>query len=185
MKTEQVVSGQAATAPTAPNVDGFAFVGWDKDFSNITGSLTVTAVYERVYTSPTFIVENVSAQKGETVTVAVNVKNNPGILAMTLSLAYDESAMTLVSASNGEALAALTMTASRNLTSGCKFGWDGVEISDGDIADGEILVLTFQVKNNAVAGEYDIEISYNAGDIMDNNLNTLSFNIENGTVTVG
>ncbi len=38
--------GKAATAPTAPAVEGYTFTGWDKDFSNVTGALTVNAVYE-------------------------------------------------------------------------------------------------------------------------------------------
>ena len=41
-----VEKGQAAKAPTAPAVDGFVFKSWDKDFTNVTSNLTVTAVYE-------------------------------------------------------------------------------------------------------------------------------------------
>ncbi len=42
-----VYEGQAATAPEVPEVDGYTFVGWDQDFSNVTSNMTVTAIYER------------------------------------------------------------------------------------------------------------------------------------------
>ena len=43
---DYVYEGQAATAPEAPEVEGYTFVGWDKDFSNVTSDMTVTAQYE-------------------------------------------------------------------------------------------------------------------------------------------
>ena len=39
--------GKAATAPNAPTVEGFKFIKWDKEISNITSDLTVNAVYEK------------------------------------------------------------------------------------------------------------------------------------------
>lgn len=184
LKAEIVESGKSATAPDIPTREGYSFVGWDKAFDNITNDMTVTAQYEKSYTKPTFVVQNVTAGKGDTVTVAINVKNNPGILAMTLSLTYDDSALDLTSVSNGAALSALTMTPSKTLSSGCKFAWDGLEITEDDVIDGEILVLTFAVSDSAANGAYDIVISYTEGDIYDNDINTLSFEIENGTITV-
>ena len=78
----------------------------------------------------------------------------------------------------------LTMTPSKTLDSGCKFAWDGVEIKEDDVTDGEILVLTFTISDSAASGAYDIAISYTDGDIYDNDINILSFEIENGTITV-
>ena len=46
--SEQVEHGHAATAPDAPEIEGYAFIGWDTDFSNVTSSLTVTAIYEKL-----------------------------------------------------------------------------------------------------------------------------------------
>ncbi len=46
LQSRPVAYGTAAVAPTAPVVEGYTFTGWDKDFSNITGDLTVTAIYE-------------------------------------------------------------------------------------------------------------------------------------------
>lgn len=43
---QTVVSGAAATAPADPVREGWTFIGWDVDFSNVTSDLTVTAQYE-------------------------------------------------------------------------------------------------------------------------------------------
>ena len=45
LKTETVSYGNAATAPANPTKENWTFKEWDKDFSNITGDLTVNAVY--------------------------------------------------------------------------------------------------------------------------------------------
>ena len=46
LKTEEVLEGAAATAPTDPTRDGYTFTGWDVDFSNVTADLVVTAQYQ-------------------------------------------------------------------------------------------------------------------------------------------
>ena len=45
LKTQVVESGKAATAPANPTRTGYTFIGWDRAFNNITGSLIVTAQY--------------------------------------------------------------------------------------------------------------------------------------------
>lgn len=45
LKTQTVKSGEAATAPEAPEVQGYRFEKWDASFENITENLTITAVY--------------------------------------------------------------------------------------------------------------------------------------------
>ena len=66
LKTESVELGQGATAPEVPNRTGYVFVGWDTDFSYVDCSITVTAVYARVWT-----VQFVDAQGNEVRTFSV------------------------------------------------------------------------------------------------------------------
>ena len=42
---QEVETLSAATAPEAPEVEGYHFIGWDVDFSNVTSDMTVTAQY--------------------------------------------------------------------------------------------------------------------------------------------
>ncbi len=43
----EVGKGGSAAAPAVPKVDGFTFIGWDKEFSNVTENMTVTAKWEK------------------------------------------------------------------------------------------------------------------------------------------
>lgn len=46
MKVESVLEGGDATAPTNSNRTGYTFIGWDKEFTNVTSDLTVNAKHE-------------------------------------------------------------------------------------------------------------------------------------------
>ena len=48
LKTQTVEEGSSATAPSNPSRDGYNFTGWDKDFSNVTANVTITAQYEKI-----------------------------------------------------------------------------------------------------------------------------------------
>ena len=48
IKTETVEKGKSAKAPNNPVKDGYKFVGWDKEFTNITSNLEVNAVFEEI-----------------------------------------------------------------------------------------------------------------------------------------
>ena len=46
LKSQTVEQGQAATAPENPTRNGYEFIGWDQDFSNVQADMFVTALYE-------------------------------------------------------------------------------------------------------------------------------------------
>ena len=102
----------------------------------------------------------------------------------TLKLEYD-SGLTLVSAESGEAFSSLVMTKPGKLTSPCKFIWDGQEISDGDIQDGEILNLSFQISKDVESGaELAVKLSYVNGDIVNTELNPIDVSVSNTVISV-
>ena len=47
LDTQVVRAGENATAPQTPEREGYTFAGWDKDFTNVTANLTVTATYTK------------------------------------------------------------------------------------------------------------------------------------------
>ena len=49
LKTERVKSGNPATAPSAPTLNGFVFDGWSCAFGKVTEDLTVRAEYTALY----------------------------------------------------------------------------------------------------------------------------------------
>ena len=131
------------------------------------------------------VVDTVKSAAGDTVQVRISVKDNPGILGMRLTVSYNESAMTLTGAANSSAVSdVLTLTKARTLRSGCKFVWDGVSLEPGDIQDGDVLVLEFQVSGSAAAGSYPVSVTCRSNDIVDNDLQSISPRIQNGSVTI-
>ena len=138
------------------------------------------------YDAPTFVVSNVTAAAGKTTDVAISVKNNPGILGMTLTLSYDADALTLTSAASGSAVSdVLAFTKPGRFTSPCNFTWDGIELSEDQIKDGEILILTFRVSDSAAPGSYPITVSFEDGSIIDNDLKPVYATVVNGSIRVG
>ena len=141
-----------------------------KDENTIRGTLTVNSE---------------TAAPGDTVDVRVSVKDNPGILGMTLKVDYVTVGLTLKNAESGDALKdVLTLTKPGSYQNNCKFLWDGMEIRDDQIKDGDMLILTFKVDENAEPGEYPILLSYSQDDIVDSNLKFIDLDIVDGGVTV-
>ena len=67
LSAQSVAHGSAAIEPTAPEREGYAFIGWDKDFSNVTEDMTVTAQYSANSYSITYTIngEEYTAQTYE------------------------------------------------------------------------------------------------------------------------
>ncbi len=133
----------------------------------------------------TITAETVNGAPGITVDVSVIVENNPGILGMTMKLEYDESALTLVEATNGEAFEVLKMTPPKNYKSGCNFVWYADDIASSDIADGSILDLKFTISEDVVFGEeFDITVTCQSGSVFDANLDPVDVVTVDGMVRV-
>ena len=134
---------------------------------------------------PSLEVESVQAKPGEDVTVTVNLRNNPGILGMAFHLYYDDNVCVLQSARSGEAVAdILEFTTSKTTGSGMRFLWDGIELSESDVHDGAVLILHFEIRDDAKVGNYPISIKYFDGDIVDNDLNNVSPTTKDGAITI-
>lgn len=67
LKKESVPAGSFATAPNVPIKEGYTFTGWDKDFTNITGNLVITAQYKANQYTVTFKDYDGTILKTETV----------------------------------------------------------------------------------------------------------------------
>lgn len=134
--------------------------------------------------STAFTVQSVTGEPGTTVNVPITVENNPGILGTTLQITYDEG-ITLTNATNGEAFSVLALTKPRTYASPCKFVWDEVDIDPKDVKDGEIIVLTFQIDENAAPGKvYNITMSYKKNDIVDRDLSEVNVALNNGKISI-
>lgn len=182
LKTETVELGNGATAPAAPVRENYTFTGWDKNFDSVMSDMIVTAQYEYSATEPTVVVGNVNASAGTTVTVSLQIVNNPGIAGAKFAVHY-ASELTLIGAASGEAFASLDYTEPGALTNGCPFNWDSLDAESK--TDGIFLTLTFKVSDAVVAGDVlNVSVSYVNGNVYDKNLQDVTLDIVNGTITI-
>ena len=182
LKTESVEAGKAATAPENPHREGYIFIGWDRDFSSVEKDIVITAEYLRI-TDTAFKVDTVSVTDvNKKVEVKVSVTNNPGILGMVFSVNYDEEMLKLVACQNGVALSALAFQEPSRLISGCNFVWYGSET--GEVTDGEMLILTFEIAESAEPGTYPISISWNDNAVYDSNSDMVAPEVTQGAIVI-
>lgn len=122
-------------------------------------------------------------EAGDTFSVSVKLSGNQGIADLRLALDYDTSIMTLIDVDEGSALSTLTYTDTNSTTSEgyaitpFNLMWDGI---DNDYSTGTLAILTFIVKDDAIAGSYEISFDYLSGDVAYFN----NFNLTNGDVTI-
>ena len=129
-------------------------------------------------------VASVDAVAGSTVSVDIEIENNPGVLGSILQVSYDEG-LTLKNAVSGTAFSSLTLTNPGEFSSPCNFVWDGTELAGSDIKDGVILTLTFDVSDDALPGDkYNIYVSSEEDNIVDTDLNPLSVSFSSGKISV-
>lgn len=99
-------------------------------------------------TAPQIVVSSVKGRAGDTVTVLVDLKNNPGFSGLNLYVTYSDS-LTLVEA--------VSMVDDLTFTSDKTMVWDGVSDYAGD---GTLLKLVFRISDAAEAGKYDVKVHF-------------------------
>ena len=127
----------------------------------------------------TITIGTVNAVPGDTVVVPISIENNPGIMAITVSITYDSSALTYQSYQRGF-LKDYTVAAhpDRNLI---RF----VNCENRNRRNNGIMVsLEFKVNENASFDLHPITIEYKAGDFCNWSLDKLMPDIVPGGVNV-
>ncbi len=146
--------------PTKTVSSGFATSILD---SSTAGTKTVTVTYEGMQTSftvtvkaaeidehaPQIVVESKTATAGDTVTVAVKIKNNPGFAGMVYDVFFDHSALELVSYELGLGEGICVASPMNKFTGKMNFQYAGMANIPGD---GTLVCFTFRIKDTAPVG---------------------------------
>ena len=105
-------------------------------------SMLPMATFAAEANSPSLTIDSVDATPGDTASVNINLKNNPGIVAATINVSFDEG-LTLVGAANGSVFPPTMqfvppkqLSTVGSITGNCNFQWNGTDIDDADIKDG-------------------------------------------------
>lgn len=125
------------------------------------------------------VVDTRTASTGGTVTVAISLKNNPGISGLQMKMRYDSSVLTLQNATAKN----LAVTFSEKLTANpySILWYDGLK---NVTTNGAIAEFTFKVNDKAKEGNYPITIEFDDDDISDVKDNNVHFEKVNGAVNV-
>ena len=94
-------------------------------------------------------VSDAAGAPGETVSVDINIGNNPGFNALNVAVVYDSANLAQTGVQNN--VSALYMTAGSSLV------WDGAENYTGT---GSLATVTFSIAPNAQIGEYEIKLVF-------------------------
>ncbi len=133
-----------------------------------------------VEAEPTFVVDSVVTEAGETVDVTISVKNNPGIASIKLSVTYDDS-LTLNSITYNSTIGGMSQQP-QTKDSPVTLNWfNGSADSHGDWV---FATLSFTVNDNATIGDYDVTVTYEADNVYNIAEENVTFAIENGKVEV-
>jgi len=150
--SQDVVEGAAAVAPTAPAVEGYTFKGWDKAFDNVTGDLTVTAVYEINKYTVTFVVGAQGVADGQLVwTVDYNTASS----AITVPTVTAASAAYAFAGWDKELPANITA----DITITAKFTTTGSAVNVTFVQGANGTILGTDDSGNPVVGDYTIAVS--------------------------
>ncbi len=123
------------------------------------------------------VVEQVTAQAGESVDVDVSLENNPGINTFTLSIEYDKDRLQLTG---------LTMNAGLGGSHNFSANTEAVTwLASADTSyNGVAFTLHFDVLEDANAGNAEVTVTYSAGGICNFNEEDVDFGIQPGGVNI-
>ncbi len=96
---QTIPEGEDAVEPKAPEHEGYEFIGWDGDFTNVTWDLTITAMYEEVI-NYSVEVGDVSANQGRRVFVPISMDN---LASGVFTITYDSEALRYITYTNPDA----------------------------------------------------------------------------------
>ena len=164
LKTQQVEYGSSATAPADPTREGYTFIGWDVDFSNVTSDLIVTALYQQNTPEPTtppnpnavhFSVGEVNAIPGSDVSVDFSINGEFEASGLTVYISYDADKLTLNGITKGQVwydLIDLEANVMSNTAAAGSVRFMAISPSAYFTTSGTILTMSFHVKDEVELG---------------------------------
>lgn len=121
-----------------------------------------------------------SGNRGDTVTLSVNLNSNPGLVTMSIRVSYDTSVLQLTNVSNP----GLLVGAQLNTSYGSPYtiSWVDGATTTNNTKTGTIATFTFKILDNAKIGDSTVSLQF--VDSYDTDYNENSFSATSGKVTV-
>ena len=152
-------------------------------FNTQSGIMTITDTTPS--DSAVISVGTMKATAGTQIAVPIRIHNNPGLVAMLLTVSYDASILTLTGAEDGEIFGDGNAYFCNNYADNpYVLMWEDALSQSNHTADGVLAVLSFNVSEKAAEGQTAITLSVDDESTFDVNLDTVDIAIHNGIVTV-
>lgn len=150
--TDEVAPGEAATAPSDPEREGYTFTGWDKAFDNVLSDLVVTAQYQQIvgaYLSSS----NQVVEKNATLTIPVKLLNcSTPIKTMGISISNIPEGISIQKGSWSTEFDYELQNFNKTRLQGAS------TLVEQGIVNGDIFEFEFTTSDTVEAGTYTIEI---------------------------
>jgi uncharacterized repeat protein (TIGR02543 family) len=160
----------AVTLPT-PTREGYSFQGWATSGTateGITGSftpdadVTLYAVWQQNQVEPdpdalTLTLTDAEARPGETFTLTLQLTNNPGVTGLSAEVTFDESVMTLLSATPKIESGSWSVD---SIAEDHLIFWYDTETFAGE----DVIELSFRVADEAQEGDFPIGLQFGEWD---------------------
>ncbi len=149
--------------------------------NGITASCKVTVIDYGAVNS-VFCVDSAIAKTGETVKLAVSVKDNSGLASFKHTVSFDSSKFTFVSAKLAEGVSG-DFAADTSMLSYGKVNLSYLNL-ENYTANGALYELVFTVNDGTPANDYPITLTFDDSDICNIEGDSLVYLTENGKITV-
>ena len=121
-------------------------------------AMVLVTVGERDVEAPQYSIESAKGFIGKTVDIYIAIENNPGIISLRNYIAYDTDALELISVENTGLLGGYTDPAA-NIGSPYILRWSDPLALQNNLQNGNIVKLTFKIKEKTPEGKYEISIT--------------------------
>lgn len=134
-------------------------------------------------TEGVFQLSDASGKPGETVSVTVQMTENPGIIAAALEIEYDRDVLRLVNSEDGKVLKEPVFSDSLDKNP-YYVSWNDALAARNNTDTGTLVTLTFEILEDAQPGQTELQLTFDDNAVFDWNLENVSFSVRNGAVTV-
>ena len=147
----------------------------------LVATFSLNAVMMVSAAGPQIVVSSVQSAPDETVDVAINLVNNPGIASLKLKVAFPSDLSLTAVQYNNAGLGGQSQAPSK-LTSPVTLNWfNGGANTNGDMV---FATLKFTVAANATEGDKNITVTYDQDDVYNIDEDDVVFEVVNGKVAV-
>lgn len=154
----------------------------DVVFQTVNGTVTVQS--DSVSTA-IITVGNVSGKSGDDVDVPITVEDNPGLIAMLLSLNYDTDKIKLTGVTDGTVFGTGNALFGKDYTQvPYKLLWENGTAQSNYSQSGTLATLHFHILDSAAIGSVSIALQYAQDSTFDMDFNEIPLELHDGQVTI-